>query len=64
MKNISKILASAVAAATLVAFAAPASAKLSDADVARLGADLTPMGAEKLGLKPLGKAPGSYVLAK
>ena len=51
MKNISKILASAVAAATLVAIAAPASAKLSDSDVARLGADLTPMGAEKAGNK-------------
>ena len=51
MKNMSKILASAVAAATLVAFAAPVSAKLSDADVARLGADLTPMGAEKAGNK-------------
>ena len=38
MKNISKIMASAVAAATLVAFAAPASAKLTDAEVARLGA--------------------------
>ena len=51
MKTKSKIFASAVAAATLVAMAAPASAKLSDADVARLGADLTPMGAEKAGNK-------------
>jgi hypothetical protein len=51
MKNMSKILASAVAVATLVAFAAPAAAKLSDAEVARLGADLTPMGAEKAGNK-------------
>ena len=40
-----------LSAATLVAFAAPASAKLTDAEVARLGADLTPMGAEKAGNK-------------
>jgi len=51
MKTGTKILASAVAAATLVGFAAPASARLTDADAARLGADLTPMGAEKAGNK-------------
>jgi hypothetical protein len=45
-----KILAAAVAAA-LLGVAAPASAKLTDAEVARLGADLTPMGAEKAGNK-------------
>ena len=51
MKTGTKILASAVAVATLVGFAAPASARLTDADAARLGADLTPMGAEKAGNK-------------
>src|SRR5512139_3438879 len=50
MKTMTKILASAVAAALLGA-AAPASAKLSDAEIARLGADLTPVGAEKAGNK-------------
>jgi uncharacterized protein YpmB len=50
MKTTTKILASAVAAA-LLGVAAPASAKLTDAEVARLGADLTPMGAEKAGNK-------------
>ena len=50
MKTMTKILASAVAAA-LLGVAAPASAKLTDAEVARLGADLTPMGAEKAGNK-------------
>jgi len=47
----SKILASAIAAVGLVAMAGPAFAKLSDAEIARLGADLTPMGAEKAGNK-------------
>jgi len=46
MKTMTKILASAVALA-LVGAAGPVSAKLSDAEIARLGADLTPMGAEK-----------------
>src|SRR5512139_2576517 len=50
MKNTTKILASAVAAA-LLGMAAPASAKLTDAEAARLGADLTPVGAEKAGNK-------------
>jgi hypothetical protein len=50
MKTMTKILASAVAAA-LLGIAAPASAKLTDAEVARLGADLTPVGAEKAGNK-------------
>src|SRR5512139_1615773 len=50
MKTMTKILASAVAAALLGA-AAPASAKLTDAEIARLGADLTPVGAEKAGNK-------------
>lgn len=51
MRNMSKILASAIAAVGLVAAAGPAFAKLSDAEIARLGADLTPMGAEKAGNK-------------
>jgi hypothetical protein len=46
MKMMTKIIASAVATA-LVGAVAPAQARLSDAEVARLGADLTPMGAEK-----------------
>jgi hypothetical protein len=50
MKTMTKILASAVAAA-LLGIAAPASAKLTDAEVARLGGDLTPVGAEKAGNK-------------
>ena len=50
MKTMTKILASAVAAA-LLGVAAPASAKLTEAEAARLGADLTPMGAEKAGNK-------------
>jgi hypothetical protein len=48
MTTMNKFLASAVAA-TLIGIAAPASAKLSDAEIARLGADLTPVGAEKAG---------------
>ena len=50
MKTMTRILASAVAAA-LLGVAAPASAKLTDAEAARLGADLTPVGAEKAGNK-------------
>ncbi len=50
MKTIHKILGAAVAAACL-AGAGPAFAKMTDAEVARLGADLTPMGAEKAGNK-------------
>ena len=51
MKTINRILATALAAAGLVGAALPAHAKLSDADAARLGADLTPVGAEKAGNK-------------
>jgi hypothetical protein len=50
MTTMNKFLASAVAVA-LIGIAAPASAKLSDAEIARLGADLTPVGAEKAGNK-------------
>jgi hypothetical protein len=50
MKNMTRVLASAVAVALLGA-AAPALAKLSPAEIARLGADLTPVGAEKAGNK-------------
>ena len=46
MKNMTKILATAVATA-LLGVSAPASAKLTAAEAARLGTDLTPMGAEK-----------------
>lgn len=51
MKTLNRLLASAVAATVLTATATPASARPSDADVARLGADLTPMGGEKAGNK-------------
>ena len=51
MKTLNRLLASAVAATVLTATAAPATARPSDADVARLGADLTPMGGEKAGNK-------------
>ena len=51
MKTLNRLLASAVAATVLAATATPASARPSDADVARLGADLTPMGGEKAGNK-------------
>ena len=48
MKTIDRILATAVAAAVgLVGAVTPAYAKLSADEVARLGADLTPVGAEK-----------------
>ena len=50
MKTMTRVLASAVAVALLGA-AAPASAALSAAEIARLGADLTPIGAEKAGNK-------------
>jgi len=50
MKMMTRVLASAVAVALLGA-AAPASAALSAAEIARLGADLTPIGAEKAGNK-------------
>ena len=49
MKTMNKILGAAIAAAALAGFAAPAAAKMTPAEVARLGADLTPMGAEKAG---------------
>ncbi len=51
MKTMNRILASAIAAVALAGLAAPASAKLTEAEAARLGADLTPMGAEKAGNK-------------
>jgi hypothetical protein len=51
MKTINRILATAFAAAGLVGASLPAHAALSDAEAARLGADLTPMGAEKAGNK-------------
>ncbi len=51
MKTIYKVLGAAVATACLAGIASPALAKLTDAEVARLGADLTPMGAEKAGNK-------------
>ncbi|MGE5245884.1 MAG: DUF1329 domain-containing protein, partial [Betaproteobacteria bacterium] len=50
MKTMTRILATAVAAA-LCGLAAPAQAKLTAAEAARLGADLTPIGAEKAGNK-------------
>jgi hypothetical protein len=50
MKTTNRILAGAIAALGLVG-ALPAHAALSTADVARLGADLTPVGAEKAGNK-------------
>jgi len=51
MNSMSKILSTAVASAMLLALAQPASAKMTDAEIARLGADLTPVGAEKAGNK-------------
>ena len=51
MKTLHTILAAAVAAAGLIGAALPAYARLTDAEAARLGADLTPMGAEKAGNK-------------
>jgi len=50
MKTMTRVLAAAVTVALLGA-AAPASAALSAAEIARLGADLTPIGAEKAGNK-------------
>lgn len=49
MKAMSKIVASAAAAACLCAVALPVSARLTDAEAARLGQDLTPVGAEQAG---------------
>src|SRR5512137_783413 len=51
MKTINRILVAAFAVAGLVGTAAPAYAKLTAAEAARLGADLTPVGAEKAGNK-------------
>ncbi len=51
MKTMNRILATAIAAAGLLGTALPAYAKLTAAEAARLGADLTPMGAEKAGNK-------------
>ena len=51
MKTMNKVLVAAIAAAGLFGTALPAYAKLSAADAARLGADLTPVGAEKAGNK-------------
>jgi len=51
MKSMNQVLATAIAAAGLMTAALPAYAKLTDAEVARLGADLTPVGAEKAGNK-------------
>src|SRR5512138_395337 len=51
MKTINAVLATAIAAAGLLGTALPAYAKLSAAEAARLGADLTPIGAEKAGNK-------------
>jgi hypothetical protein len=50
MKHFERMLALAISA-VLLGVAAPASAKLSEAEAARLGADLTPLGAEKAGNK-------------
>jgi len=49
MKSINPILAAMTAAAMVLAVAPAAYAKLTDAEIARLGADLTPVGAEKAG---------------
>jgi hypothetical protein len=51
MKTINRILAATIAAAGLAGASLPAHAALSEAEAARLGADLTPMGAEKAGNK-------------
>ncbi len=51
MKTMNRVLATAIAAAGLLGTALPAYAKLTAAEAARLGADLTPMGAEKAGNK-------------
>ena len=51
MKTLNRILATAVAVAGLLGTALPAYAKLTADEAARLGADLTPMGAEKAGNK-------------
>lgn len=49
--RVNKRLVAAFAAAASMTTSAPALAKLSDAEIARLGADLTPVGAEKAGNK-------------
>jgi hypothetical protein len=51
MKTMHNILASAIVGTVVAALPAPSFAKLTDAEVARLGADLTPVGAEKAGNK-------------
>ncbi len=51
MKTYNRILATAIAAVGLLGTALPAYARLTAAEAARLGADLTPMGAEKAGNK-------------
>jgi hypothetical protein len=51
MKTINKMLGAAIAVAALAGVTSPAWAALSAAEVARLGADLTPVGAEKAGNK-------------
>ena len=51
MKTLNRILTTALAVAGLLGTALPAYAKLTADEAARLGADLTPMGAEKAGNK-------------
>jgi hypothetical protein len=51
MKTTNNVLVAALAAAGLAVAALPAHAKLSAADAAKLGAELTPIGAEKAGNK-------------
>ena len=51
MKTLNRILTTALAVAGLLGTALPAHAKLTADEAARLGADLTPMGAEKAGNK-------------
>ena len=51
MKTLNRILTTALAGAGLLGTALPAHAKLTADEAARLGADLTPMGAEKAGNK-------------
>ena len=51
MKNLNRILTTAFAVAGLLGTTLPAHAKLTADEAARLGADLTPIGAEKAGNK-------------
>jgi hypothetical protein len=51
MKTLNRILTTALAVAGLLGTALPAYAKLTAEEAARLGADLTPIGAEKAGNK-------------